>query len=122
MGGEISPSRLRIAKICLVAGGVALLGGIVFAVLENGAENDYEKAAPGNQANLDSISSRGRRDAAIADLGFALAGVAVVGAVFAGYPMFIKPSAEKTEAAPATAFVAPLLGRGLAGGALSVRF
>jgi len=121
MGGEISPSRLRLAKIFLVAGGVALLGGVVFAVLENSAENDYEKAAPGNQANLDSISSRGRRDASLADLGFALAGAAVVGAVIAGYPMFFKSSPETTEA-PATAFVAPVLGRGTAGGALTLRF
>ena len=121
MGGEISPSRLRLAKICLIVGGVALIGGIAFAVLENSAVNDYEKASPSDQANLDSISSRGRRDAALADLGFALAGVAVVGAVIAGYPMFTKPSAEKTEA-PATAFMSPMLGRGLAGGAISLRF
>jgi len=121
MGGEISPSRLRLAKICLIVGGVALIGGVVFAVLEKGDESDYEKASPLDHPTQDSISSRGRRDAALADLGFALAGAAVIGAVFAGYPLFIKPSPEKTEA-PATAFVAPMLGRGVAGGALSLRF
>jgi hypothetical protein len=123
MQGEISPQRLRIAKICLIAGGVALVGGIVFAVLENSAENDYEQAAPGNQMNLDSIMSSGKRDALLADLGFALAGAAVVGAVIAGYPMFTKSTTEKTDAAPATtAFMAPLLGHGTAGGVLSLRF
>jgi hypothetical protein len=122
MSGEISPQRLRLTKIFLVAGGVALIGGVVFAVLEKSDETDYEKAAPNNQANLDSITSRGRRDAALADLGFALAGAAVVGAVIAGYPMFTKSSPEKTEA-PTTAFVvAPVLGHGTAGGALTLRF
>jgi hypothetical protein len=126
MSGDISPQRLRLAKIFLVAGGVFLVGGAVFAVLENSAENDYEKAPPGNQSNLDSIGSRGRFDAAMADLGFALAGAAVIGAVVAGYPMFTKSTAEKAPEATPTAslspIVAPILGRGTAGGALSFRF
>jgi hypothetical protein len=121
MGGDISPQRLRVAKILLVVGGVALVGGVVFAVLENGAENDYEKAPLGNQANLDDISSRGRRDALIADLGFALAGAAIVGAGIAAWPMFSKSNAEKPPEAT-TAFFAPMIGHGTTGGALSLRF
>jgi hypothetical protein len=123
MQGEISPQRLRIAKICLIAGGVALVGGIVFAVLENSEENNYEKTSPNDRPTLDSISNSGKRDALLADLGFTLAGVAVVGAVIAGYPMFTKSNAEKApDASTTTAFVAPIIGHGTTGGALSFRF
>jgi len=123
MQGEISPQRLRIAKICLIAGGVALVGGIVFAVLENSEENNYEKTSPNDRPTLDSISSSGKRDALLADLGFTLAGVAVVGAVIAGYPMFTKSNAEKApDASTTTAFVAPILGHGTTGGSLAFRF
>jgi hypothetical protein len=123
MQGEISPQRLSIAKICLIAGGVALVGGIVFAVLENSEENNFAKTASNDRATQDSIASSGKRDALLADLGFALAGAAVVGAVFAGYPMFTKSNAEKApDASTTTAFVAPIIGHGTTGGALSFRF
>jgi hypothetical protein len=123
MSGDITPQRKRTAEIFAVAAGVTLIAGITFAILEHGAEGDYESAPAGNQQNLDSISSRGRRDALLANVGFSLAGVCVVGAIVAGYPMFAKKNAEKAPDAPTTALlVAPMLAPGTAGGALSFRF
>jgi PEGA domain len=123
LSGEISPQRKRIAEICAVAGVVTLIAGVTFAILEHGAESDYEMAPAGNQQNLDSISSRGNRDALLANLSFVVMGAAVVGTVVAGYPMFTHHAAEKPPEAPPTAFlVAPVVGHGTAGGALSFRF
>lgn len=124
LGGDISPRRKLIAELFVVGAAVGLVGGITFGILESGAESDYEKASPLNQQNLDSISSRGRLDAALCDVGFLLAGVGVAGAIIAGYPMVTKSNAEKSpDAPPTTAFLAaPLLGHGTAGGALSFRF
>ena len=121
MSGEISPQRLRLTKIALVAAGVGVVGAIAFGILEHGAESDYESASPSNQANLDDISSRGKRYALLCDVGIALAGVGLVGAVIAGYPMFSHSNAEKPPEAT-TAFVAPMLGRGTSGAAFSMRF
>ena len=122
MSGEISPQRKTAAEIFAIAAGATLIAGITFGILESSAESDYEKLAPaGNQQNLDSISSRGRRDALIANLGFTLAGVCVVGAVVAGYPMFTRKNAEKPSETTALV-VAPLVAPGTAGGAVSFRF
>jgi hypothetical protein len=121
--GEISPRRLLLTKVFIAAAGVGLISAVAFGILENSAENDYEKAAPGNQANLDSIMSRGKRDATLTDVGLLLMGVGVGGAIIAGYPMVVKSSAEKApDASATTAFVAPLLAPGLAGGAFAMRF
>jgi PEGA domain len=122
MTGDISPQRKHTAEIFAVAAGATLIMGITFAILESGAENDYEKAPAGNQQNLDSISSRGRRDALLANVGFTLAGVCVVGAVVAGYPMFQKKNVEKAPEATTALVVAPMVAPGTAGGALSFRF
>jgi hypothetical protein len=122
MSGEISPQRKRIAEICAAAGVVTLIAGITFAILEHGAESDYEMAPAGNQANLDSISSRGNRDALLANVSFVLMGAAIVGTVVAGYPMFTHHAAEKPPEAPTAFLVAPMVGHGTTGGALSFRF
>ena len=113
---------MRLVKIGLGVTALGLLGTIVFAILENGAESDYEAAAPGNQANLDSISSRGRRDAALADVSLLVMGVGVVGTVVAALPMFVHSAAEKPPEAATTAFVAPMIGHGTTGAAFSLRF
>ena len=115
--GEISPGRLRAAKILVVVSAASLVLGITFGVLEMGAENDYEKA-PGSssQADLDSIENRGKRDEKgihdLLDLG-----------VIAGYPLFRKGN---TETPQTTAFMmTPLLqtgAAGMTGGALTLRF
>jgi hypothetical protein len=121
--GEISPNRLLATKIFLVVGAVGLVGGITFGILESGAESDYEKTPASNQAQLDSITNRGRTDALLTDLGLALAGVGVVGAIIAGYPMVVRSNNEKAPEQPAsTAFLAPIVGHGTTGGALSFTF
>ena len=122
--GDISPNRLLATKIFLIAGAVGLIGGITFGILESGEESDYEKTAATNQTALDSISSSGRRDALLCDLGLAVAGIGVAGAIIAGYPMVVKSSGEKAPEQPTTtAFVAaPMLGHGTTGGALSFTF
>jgi hypothetical protein len=122
--GQISPNRLLATKIFIAVAAVGLVGGVVFGVLEKGAESDYEKASPADTNNLDSIRSRGNRDAAFCDVGFGLLGVGIVGAVIAGYPLVTRTTAEKApDAAPApTAFLAPIVGHGTTGGALSFRF
>jgi hypothetical protein len=117
--GDISPERLRTTRILLVVGAVALVAGVTFGILELKAENDYQ-SAPNDQATLDDIASRGKRDALLANVGYVLAGGCLIGAAIAGYPMVMKPNAEKTQT---TAFVfAPVVGAGVTGGAFALRF
>jgi hypothetical protein len=118
--GEISPKRLTLTKVFLGAAAVGVVGAVVFGILENGKENSYEKAS--SQAQADSIGSTGRTYAMMTNIGIALAGVGLVGAVIAGYPMFQKTTAEKTPDATPTAFVAPMLGNGTTGAAAAIRF
>jgi hypothetical protein len=118
--GEISPNRLTLTKVFLGAAAVGVVGAVVFGILENGKENSYEKAS--SQAQADSIGNTGRTYAMMTNIGIALAGVGLVGAVIAGYPMFHKTTAEKAPDATPTAFVAPMLGNGTTGAAASIRF
>jgi hypothetical protein len=121
--GEISHNRKIVLVTSVAVAAVGLVAGVTFGLLEHGAESDYEKASPAATSQLDSIRSRGNRDAALCDVGFGLLGVGIVGAVIAGYPMVTKSNAEKAPDAPApTAFLAPIVGRGTTGGALSFRF
>jgi hypothetical protein len=125
--GEISPRRLTITKVCLVAAGVGAIGAISFAILENGQENQYEKTAPGDQATLDSIRNTGNRYALLTNLSLAVMGAGLVGAVIAGYPMVTHSGGEKpASGADVTqspqAFVAPVVTPGGAGAAFSMRF
>jgi hypothetical protein len=122
-GGEISPKRLLITKVCIGAAAVGLVSAVAFAVLENSAENDYEKAPPGNQANLDSIRSRGQRYATLTDVGLFLMGAGVVGAVIAGYPLVTHPTtAEKAPDATPAAMLTPVVGPNTAGASFLMRF
>jgi hypothetical protein len=116
--GDLSPGRMRATKILLVAGIVGIAAGITFGILEKGAESDYENTPIQLQDKLDSIRSRGNRDALISNVGFGLAGAALVGAAFCAYPLFIKP-AEKAQTA---IIVAPLLNANTTGGMLALRF
>jgi hypothetical protein len=115
--GEISPQRMQLTKIFLIAGGVSLVFGITFGILEMKDESDYNGTS--DQAKRDDIASKGRRDATLANVGYILAGASLIGAVVAGYPLVIKPTQEK----PTMAFtVLPVASRELTGGALAFRF
>jgi hypothetical protein len=124
MSGEIAPKRLLAAKVLAGTAVVGLLVGVTFGILEKGAESDYEKQPAGaTAAQLDPIKKRGERDALICDVGFLVAGVALVGAAVAAYPMFKKSDGEKpAEAAPPTAMVTPVFGNGTVGAAALYRF
>ncbi|HEX4403765.1 MAG TPA: hypothetical protein VH560_02985 [Polyangia bacterium] len=122
--GQISPNRLLATKIFIGVAAVGLVGGVVFGILEKGAESDYEKSSPAS-SDLQNIRNRGNTDALLCDVGFGLLGVGIIGAVISGYPMVVKGNAEKApDAAPPapTAFLAPIVGHGTTGGALSFRF
>ena len=121
--GEISHNRKIVLVTSIAVAAVGLVGGVVFGILEKGAESDYEKTSPAATNTLDSIRSRGNRDALFCDGGFILLGAGIVGAVISGYPLVTKSTAEKAPDAPATtAFISPMVGRGTTGGALSFRF
>jgi hypothetical protein len=122
MSGEISPQRLRLAKIFVGVAALGVVGAVTFGILEKGQESDYEKCNC-SQAQLDSISSSGRRDALLTDLSLALTGAAVVGAVIAALPMFSHSGGEKPPAdATSAAFLAPIVSPNGGGASFSMRF
>jgi hypothetical protein len=118
--GEMTPNRKLATYISVGVAGVGIIGAVAFAILEAGAESDYERAPAGNQANVDNIASRGRTYAALTDVGLVLAGVGIAGAIVFGYPLVVKPKAEKNNAP--TAMVAPIVAPGVAGAGFSMRF
>ena len=103
--------------------GVAV--GTTFGILDIQAENDYKNTPTGNQAQLDSIQERGQRDAKIADVGWVLTAVGLVGAGICAIPLIFGGS-EKAPAAPSgtpQAFMLmPVASPAMTGGAFSMRF
>jgi hypothetical protein len=120
---DISEDRLFAMKAFAIGGGVALVAGITFGVLEMMKESDY-KNSTGTQAQLDSLTSTGKTYALLANVGYALAFVGAVGAAVCAYPIFVKPSAEKKTVAMATTrpvfVVVP--SNGGASGSMALRF
>jgi hypothetical protein len=114
--GEISPQRLMVTKVLLVTGAAALVFGVTFGILEMNEESNYNNAK--TQAERDSITPTGKRDAALANVGYIVAGASLIGAAIAGYPLVVKPTTEK----PMALTVFPVAAPGLTGGALSLRF
>ena len=123
-GKEISEQRLFAMKAFAIGGAAALVLGVTFGVLEMMKESDYRNST-GTQAELDSISSTGKTYALLANVGYALAFVGVVGAAVCAYPLFVKPNAEKKTVAlaprPLFVIVPASAGSG-ATGAMSLRF
>jgi hypothetical protein len=119
-GNEMTPKRKMATYISAGVAVVGIVGAISFAVLEAGAESDYEHAPAGMQSYVDDVRARGQRYATLTNVSIALAGIGIAGAVVFGYPMFIKPKAEK-PAAP-TAMVAPIVAPGMAGAGFAMRF
>ncbi len=94
---EMSESRKTAMYAFAIGGGVALVAGITFGMLEKSKESDY-KNAPNNQTQLDNIASSGKNYALYANIGFALTFVGAIGAAVCAYPMFVKSTAEKPRA------------------------
>jgi len=124
-GGEMTPGRKTMMWSFIVAGGVGVVLGATFGILEWQAENDYQHTPANQQAELDSIQQRGQRDALIADVGWVLAAVGVVGAAVSAWPLIFGGGGEKGAAPAGTSsamIVAPVAGHGMTGGALMFRF
>jgi len=110
----------------IVGGGVGVVLGATFGILELQAENDYQHTPQNQQSQLDSIQQRGQRDALIADVGWVLAAVGAVGAAVSAWPLIFGGGGEKGAAPGAgtssAMVVAPIAGHGMTGGALMFRF
>jgi hypothetical protein len=123
-GKEISEQRQFAMKAFAIGGAAALVLGVTFGVLEMRKESDYRNSR-GTQADLDNIASSGKTYALLANVGYALAFVGVVGAAVCAYPLFVKPNAEKKTVAlaprPVFVVVPASTGSG-ATGAMSLRF
>jgi hypothetical protein len=119
---EISDSRVLATKAFIIGGGVALVLGVTFGILEMKKESDY-KNAPNDTSKLDSISSTGKNYALLANIGYVLAAAGAIGAAVCAYPMFVKPTAEKKTVALASrpVFVVVPASSG-ATGAFAMRF
>jgi hypothetical protein len=123
--GEMTPGRKNLMYGFLAGAVVGIAVGTTFGILDIQAENDYKNTPPGNQSELDSIQQRGQRDAKIADVGWVLTAVGLVGAGICALPLILGGS-EKAPAAPSgtpQAFMLmPVASPAMTGGAFSMRF
>lgn len=100
---DVSPTRLTATKAFVVGGAVGLAAAIVFGVLEKLKEGDYKDAPQSTDSNtLSNIANTGKTYALLANLGYVVTFVGVIGAAVCGYPMFIKSTTEKKIASRAT--------------------
>jgi hypothetical protein len=123
--GEMTPTRTTWMKGLLIGGAAGLVFGVTFGILEVKAENDYQNTPSTNQARLDSLQTTGQRDATLADIGYVVAAVGVIGAAFCALPLILGPSTSSSAEKPASTTaltVAPMVGGGTTGGALFFRF
>ncbi len=119
-GAEMTPGRKNLMWGFLVGAGVGLVVGATFGILELKAESDYQNTPSNNQAQLDSIQQRGQRYADIADIGWVVTAVGAVGAAICALPL-IFGSSEKSGTSTAMT-IAPVVGHGMSGGAVMLRF
>jgi hypothetical protein len=123
--GEMTSGRKNLMYGFLAGAVVGIAVGTTFGILDNQAENDYKNTPPGNQAQLDEIQQRGQRDAKIADVGWVLTAVGLVGAGICALPLILGGN-EKAPAAPSgtpQAFMLmPVASPAMTGGAFSMRF
>ncbi|HVY39549.1 MAG TPA: PEGA domain-containing protein [Polyangia bacterium] len=119
----MTPGRKTLMWGFLIGAGVGLVVGTTFGILELQAENDYQHTPSNNQAQLDSIQQKGQRDANIADIGWGVAGVGLLGAAICALPLLFGPSEKGAPSGASSAMVvAPVAGHGMTGGALMLRF
>jgi hypothetical protein len=119
-GSEMTPGRRQLMWGFIIGAGVGLVMGATFGILELKAESDYQNTSSSNQPELDAIQQRGQRYADLADVGWVLTAVGAVGAGICALPLIFGPS-EKSGSSTAMT-VAPVLGHGVTGGALMLRF
>ena len=123
-GGEMTSGRKNLMYGFLAGAVVGIAIGTTFGILDIQAENDYKNG--GTQAQLDDIAQRGKRDANIADVGWVLTAVGLVGAGVCAIPLIFGGSSEKAPAAPSgtpQAFrFTPVASPAMTGGAFSMRF
>jgi len=121
--GEMTPGRKNLMYGFLAGAVVGIAVGTTFGILDIQAENDYKNAT--TQADKDAITQRGQRDARIADVGWVLTAVGLVGAGICALPLILGGS-EKAPAAPSgtpQAFMfTPVASPAMTGGAFSMRF
>jgi hypothetical protein len=124
-GGEMTPFRRNLMYGFLAGTVVGIAVGATFGILDIQAENDYKNTPQGMQGQLDSIQQRGQRDAKIADVGWVVTAVGLVGAAICAVPLVFGGS-EKAPAAPSgtpQAFMLmPVASPAMTGGAFSMRF
>jgi hypothetical protein len=124
-GGEMTPFRKNLMIGFLVGAGVGLALGATFGILDIEAENDYQNTPRSDQAKLDSLQTSGQRDADIADVGWVVAAVGLVGAAVCAVPLIFggseKPAAGPAPGAP-SAMLTPVVGPHMTGGAFTMRF
>jgi hypothetical protein len=123
--GEMTSGRKNLMYGFLAGAVVGIAVGTTFGILDIQAENDYKNTPQGNQTQLDEIQQRGQRDAKIADVGWVLTAVGLVGAGICALPLILGGS-EKAPAAPSgtpQAFMlVPVASPAMTGGAFSMRF
>jgi hypothetical protein len=123
--GEMTPFRKNLMYGFLAGMVAGIAVGTTFGILDIQAENDYKNTPAGNQAQLDEIQQRGQRDAKIADVGWVLTAVGLVGAAVCAVPL-VFGGTEKPAAAPSgtpQAFMfTPVASPAMTGGAFSMRF
>jgi hypothetical protein len=117
---QISPARLTATKVFVIGGAAALVAGIVFGILEKHEESLYQTTPDTTQ--LDSIQNRGKTYALVANVGFALAAVGLVGTAVCAYPMIMHPAKEGPALASSSPTFVVVPGSSSVNGAVSLRF
>jgi hypothetical protein len=125
--GEMTSGRKTLMWAFLGGAVVGVAVGVTFGILEHQAETDYQNTPMSMTQQLDDIQKRGDRDATIANAGWVLTAVGLLGAGICAIPI-IFGGGEKGTAAPApsgtpSAFMfSPVAGPHMTGGAFSMRF
>jgi PEGA domain len=124
---EMSPTRKMLMYSFLGGAAVGIIVGVTFGILERQAETDYQNTPMNQQQQLDSILSRGQRDANIANAGWVLTAVGLLGAGVCAVPLIFGGGGEKAAPAaasgtPSAFLLAPVAGPHMTGGAFSMRF
>jgi hypothetical protein len=127
-GGEMTPGRKTLMYGFLAGAAVGVVVGATFGILTLKAESDYQNTPMSDQAQLDSLQKTGQRDAAIADVGWVLTAVGLVGAGICALPLVMggseKPSnsGSTPTGTPSAFMLTPVASPHMTGGAFMMRF